>query len=258
MEFTKIKILILEDDEAYARVLSLFLNEIGIINIKTASSYEEGVAIFKSFQPTICLLDIELGENKKNGIEFASFIRKSDQDIPIIYLTSHFHNSIYEEARKTQPTSFMNKELSKLKVQQAVELTTLQLDLKQNNVAQEEYHLHDQNEVEGDFSNNNILFFKIGDSYKAINVKEVKFFFTEKRMTYARVEERNYPTSARLRDLEKTFYPKFIRCHKKFLVNIDAIDSIILKKNEIIIGKETISIGSTYRKVLVKRLNLLK
>ena len=99
---------------------------------------------------------------------------------------------------------------------------------------------------------------KIGDSYKAIPIKDVAYFYADQKFTYARIGERNYPTTVLLKTLEDEFPEQFVRIHKTYLVNFNYIESIVLKENSVIITGESLPIGLAYRKQFMSRLQLLK
>lgn len=260
MKLENIKLLILDDQNSYLQLIKLILEDIGLRHFSLAQSYDEALRAFNSFKPDACFLDIELNHERKNGIDVARMIRKQNQFIPIVFLTSYFQDDFYQKVRPIRPSSFMNKELSRLKLLQVVELVAMQIERLQLNPQGKAVPANSNGRENGNipYFNSSQVFFRIGDSYKAIDIQKIAFFFAEDKLTYAKVENRNYPTNVQLKVLEKELYPKFIRCHKKFLVNTDAIDSILLKDGKIKLGKELLPIGYSYRKTLVQHLKLLK
>ncbi len=252
MKLEDLRLLILEDQASYARLITLILEDIGIQYFCLVSSYEEAIKAFTEFNPDVCFLDIELGKGQKNGIDVARAIREDDQNIPIVFLTSHYGESYYGEVRSIHPSGFMSKELSRLKFLQKLELVIMIIERTQG----EKQITPKQNTIH--FNNASQFFFKIGDTYKALEVDNISFFFAENKLTYAHVGNRNYPTSVQLKVLEEELAPKFLRCHKKFLVNVNSIESIMTKEDKIKIGKELLPIGYAYRKGFLEKLNLLK
>ncbi len=102
------------------------------------------------------------------------------------------------------------------------------------------------------------LFLKIGDMYKAIDVESIDYFYADNKLTYARVGNRNFPTNVQLKVLACELGPKFLRSHKKYLINVDSIESILIKDGKIKIGKELLPIGYAYRKPFLEQIHLLK
>jgi len=245
-----LRVLLVEDNPGFSSLLQLLLHELGLSNIMIASNFEQGWEFFDSAGADICILDIDLGPGQKSGIHLAEKIRTQDQLIPIIYLTANYTEDSYESSRHTRPSNFLNKEISRFKIQQALDLALLHHETLpiQKNVPP----------LVPPLITGNQFFFKIGDIYKAIPVKDVAYFFADHRLTYAKVGQRNYPTNVQLKTLEEEFFHIFARSHKTYLVNINLIESIQPKDNTLIIGGDTLSIGYSYRKNFLERLNLLR
>ncbi len=79
------KILLAEDEEMLAAIVRDTL-EVKGFEVKVATNGKEAVSLFQSFDPDLVLLDIMMPE--LNGYEVAESIRKSNQEIPIIFLTA--------------------------------------------------------------------------------------------------------------------------------------------------------------------------
>lgn len=259
MQIEDIKLLILDDQTSYLELIKLILMDIGVQHFCLVNNYEEALRAFSDFKPDACFLDIELVRGQKNGVAVATAIRKQDRDIPIVFLTSHFQDDFYKQVRPLRPSGFMNKELSNLKLLQVTELMILQIENNQfkNSITVQKPALTTPRKSKS-YRNTTQFFFKIGDTFKAIDITTIDFFFSENKLTYARVGNRNYPTSVQLKVLEEELNPSFLRAHKKFLINIKAIDSIIVKDGKVKIGNELLSIGYAYRKSFLEGLNLLK
>ena len=77
-------------------------------------------------------------------------------------------------------------------------------------------------------------------------------------MTFARVDKRNFPTSVQLKTLEDELFPKFLRIHKSYLVNVDFIDAINTRDDKVEVMGESLPIGYSHRKSFLEQLKLLK
>ncbi len=66
---------------------------------------------------------------------------------------------------------------------------------------------------------------------------------------------KQYIANTSLQDILLKIGIDFIRCHKSFIVNINAIEKI--NGNQIMIGKNTIPIGRTFKEQLLKRLEMI-
>lgn len=257
-KLTGLNVLILDDDNSFLQLLKVFLSDLGIAKCCLTKSYTEAIRQFSSCKPDICILDIELQRGSKTGIDAARAIRQKNAHVPIIFLTAQFTQSVHNQIQALFPSSFVSKELSRLKLLQAIEYAMLQL---------ENGRLRQQLAVKAappppkkrkSNSGNQQIFFKIGDSFKRIDFQKINYFFAENKFTYAKVGNRKYPTTVQLKVLEDQLSPLFQRCHKKYLVNVNSIESIFTKDNKIKVGAETLPIGYHYRKPFFENLMMLK
>lgn len=253
-----VRILVVEDHPGFAQLLHLMLEELGIVHIQIAKSFEEAWSVFQESVPDIGLIDIDLGEGEKDGIRLVEKIRETEPDLPIIYLTANYTEDYYARCRHTRPSSFMNKEISRLKLYQAIELALLQL--KTSEVVSRAIPALSTAPapMPAPFLTNTHFFFKVGDIYKNIAVQDIAFFYANGKMTFAKVEKRNFPTNVQLKTLEEELFPKFIRIHKSYLVNVAHIESINTKDDKVEVAGEVLPIGYSHRKTFFEQLKLLK
>lgn len=79
------KILIVEDEEMLSLILNDTLKTRGF-EIQIAKDGEEAIELFDKFKPSVVVLDIMVP--KMNGYDVASYIRKRDNLLPIIFLSA--------------------------------------------------------------------------------------------------------------------------------------------------------------------------
>lgn len=250
------KILILDDDENYLFLVSRFIKNLNC-KVVQADSYPTALSSIGQMDIDAYILDIELQNRQMEGIKVAEEIRKIRPDAPIIFLTSHYLESYYEQCRHLRPSAFLSKELSRFKLYQALDLAFLHNHNFQINPPPKESDTF-STKTPILQANNKQYFFKIGNKYKSYPIEEILYFFADGKLSYAHIEGRNYPTKVQLKVLEEELHPQFVRVHKKYLVNQLFIQSINTKEMTIEINKETIPIGYTYKKDFLARMNLLK
>lgn len=244
-------ILIVEDDKDYILLITLLLEQLGFRHILSAQNYHEALSIFEEQPVHLLLLDIDLGKGK-NGIMLAEEIRRQDAEVPIIYLTSNHDIEHYHYARTTHPSSFMDKELSKLKLYQAIDIALMPF----YDPAPEMLPHNTSNIL--NFIHHN-LYFKVGDVFKTIPLDDIVYFYADRKMSYAKAKDRSYPTRVQLKILQEELLSQgFLRIHKSYLVNSKYIESIHPSDSTISTRSETLPIGSTYRKDIFTTLKLLK
>ncbi len=82
-----LRLLIVEDESIMSHTLATSLKNFGLVEIQTANSASIAMQIFRSFQPNVCLLDIELRVGP-TGIDVSHAMRRLNPNIGIVFLTS--------------------------------------------------------------------------------------------------------------------------------------------------------------------------
>lgn len=253
-----LKILLLVSDYTFAQLIKILLKKIGIQDVYFVKTSQEALSAHHNYEPDICLLEVDLKSGSISGIDIAEEIRKKDKYVGFIFLSNHLDNSLHKKASVLKLSNFLNKEVTLSKLQKTLQFSALQIEnmklskqlMKSQSASNHTPALKQRNNAQ--------VFFKIGDSFKGILTKNITLFYAENKLTYARVNNRNYPTTVQLKVLEEELVPEFLRCHKKYLINVDQIESIELKQGKVKIGDQLIPIGYAYRKSFLGNLNLLK
>ncbi len=81
------KIVLIDDDEDLCDLLTMRLEESGRFQVTASTRSETALALIKSEQPDLAILDINMPE--AHGVEVAASLAQDPQtaDIPILYLT---------------------------------------------------------------------------------------------------------------------------------------------------------------------------
>lgn len=107
---SKIKTVLVEDDPMWLELMTNFLNkQTDIVVVGTACTKEDAILVAKSeFEIDIILMDINLSENKCDGISTALEIYKMRQ-IKIIMLTSLDANELITNAFAAGAINYISK-----------------------------------------------------------------------------------------------------------------------------------------------------
>ena len=104
---SKARILVVEDEIITARNIQNKLEKLEYEILAIASSGEEAIKKAGETRPDLVLMDIQL-KGDMNGIQAAEQIR-TRFNIPIIYLTAYTDEDTLEQAKVTEPYSYILK-----------------------------------------------------------------------------------------------------------------------------------------------------
>ena len=240
--------LLFDISEDYISYVKFMLS--GIVNqpVFATNSTDDALEFFRSNSPDVCLIGISSTSlTNDEGFMLAKLIRDNDSEVVIIILSEIYSKHVYELISEVNPSSFLNKELSKLKL-----LSTIELAVAANGSKKAVGRLSKEVLYKYDF------FIKIGSSYKKVKLVDIDFFFTKEKSVYARISGRNFPLTSKLKELESEFSPLFCRVHKSYLVNISKVDKVNFKDDNLSIQNDVVPIGYVYRKKVYAEFRLLK
>ncbi|MEE9913958.1 MAG: sigma-54 dependent transcriptional regulator [Deltaproteobacteria bacterium] len=137
------KILVIDDDDSFRRVLEYNLDADGY-HVLTASSGEEGLVLFKAHSPDLVIADMKM--RGISGMDVLNAVKKLSPDTLVIIITAFGSVDKAVEAMKLGAYDYITKPVSrdelKLVVRKALDLTNLShenKDLKKRIESREEF-----------------------------------------------------------------------------------------------------------------------
>jgi len=115
-----VKLLIVEDDDILARIISWRLTNLGYNVCGRATSGAEAMELLVREKPDLVLMDINI-KGDIDGIETTNRIKKMFE-MPVVYLTSHSDGPTLERAKATRPEGFVLKPFGDHDLRVAIEL----------------------------------------------------------------------------------------------------------------------------------------
>ncbi|MEM8528884.1 MAG: response regulator [Bacteroidota bacterium] len=244
-------VLVVDDDSDDREIVNFYLNTIEIKQIHTTGNYEKAVALLEHITFDIAFLDVHLG-NGRDGIDLARAVKLSNPNTQLLFLTNFFDKSTYERAKHLNPVQFLDKNLSKIKLQQAIDAARNRMYNSDDSILIEEGEQEDKNSASQ-------IFFKVGNQYRVFSINRIEYFFSKDKSTFGKIENRAYPLDISLKKLTTNLYPNFLRCHKAYLVNRNFVETIEYKENTLLTSSgQQIPIGEVYRRDFFTDLNILK
>jgi len=141
-----LNILILEDEVIIARSLERIVTPYAIVKI--AHDYNTAAAHLTHLKPSLVLLDINLRDSEKTGIDFAREFKDKHQ-FEIIFITAYFDSITFSLASKLNPLNYIVKPFKKSQVEIAVQLILNQLiEKKRDNTDFKKLNLEKLTKVE--------------------------------------------------------------------------------------------------------------
>lgn len=201
-------------------------------------SYDEAINMLQADAPHLLLLDINLGETSKNGIEVGRYIREN-LDLPFIFLTANSDIKTVELAKTVNPNAFLVKPFAQDELHAAIE------------IAMHNFYSHKastQPKQDKDF-----LFIKDGTELHKINFNDILFLESDHVYVSVYTTTRRYLIRTSLQNyIEQLDKNLFLRIHRGYVVNLSKIEKV--QGSHVTIGDKSLPISKSYKDELLSRL----
>ena len=247
-----INILVTEDESIVRKDIERCLGNLGYNVIASADNGEDAISLAMKHKPDLALMDIMI-KGDMNGIAAAEEIKRN-MDIPVVFLTAYADESTLNEAKMAEPHGYILKPFKDVDIQTAIEMA-LHKHGKEREIKQETDFLRSLTEHKED---SDVIFVK--NRSRLVRVKNEDLLFVEALKDYVVVHTRteSYTIHSTMKDVEtKLVGSDFLRVHRSFIVNIDAIESIKYAMISIDGMDKEIPVGGSYKDSLAERINLL-
>lgn len=246
----KIRIQIVEDEPVNASYLEMIIEEMGYIPSPVATSAKEAISIAKVFNPDLLLMDINI-EGEMDGIDTAIEINKS-APTPVIFITSRSDEATFQKAKTSIPFAYITKPFDAPVLQRSIELAI------QNMVQGERLNTSLEFEDSGLLIKDS-FFVKVRNRLIKVKFDDIQALEVEEKYTSIILsDQRKYLVRVALSELLSKLPKQFIRTHRKYAVNIEAVKQINLGDQAIELGDITVSLGNNYKDEFLKAIKTLK
>lgn len=242
-----IKIVLVEDDWIIAKEISYSLQDLGFDVAQTFDTGEEALSKIKEISPDIVLLDIHLA-GTLTGIDVGKKL-KEEHNIPFIFLTALADTQTIEKAKLVDPYAYLVKPVSAQSLYSTIEITLHNASRKKIDSPALPPMLENLTIDDG-------IFVKANKRLEKIMLRDI--LWVEAHDIYAMIftVTAKYLLNSSLKVIEEKFpAAKFVRVHRSYIINLDKVDAI--EESDLIINKQPIPVGKTYRENLMKRLSFL-
>ena len=247
-----LKILIVEDNLAFALQLEMLLEKLGYFICGRVASSTEALQKVYSEHPDLILMDIDIKGNM-SGVEVGHKI--ADLNIPLLYISSHQDEETYQLAQESNMIGYLVKPVNKISLQSGIQLAIA----KAHSLKTEE-EKSTELKVEDHIVTKHSFFFKKRDTLHKVLTRDIAFIKAADNYSETMtIKGDSFAARLSLGKLEKML-PKgvFMRVHRQYIIQVAHIESIDTAKNIITIGKEQIPISRNKKKELGEVMNLIK
>ena len=232
------RIAICDDDNFCIENMEQYLNGIDAVDFEYDIFYN-GETLLKTYYEKVHIydaifLDMEMGQDRLNGINIANMIRNLDKQVIIVFITNHTKYVL--DSFVCSPFRFLVK---------PVDFKTFK------NVFFKILEKLDEDKA--------TLFFKKGRAKIRLLHEDILFLHSIDHNTCIQTKTEVYDNYISLSDLRNKLNPNiFVQIHRSYIININYILSI--SRNEVRIRgySHPIPISNTYRKNLEKKVFLLE
>jgi len=247
-----INILVTEDEIIVRKDIERCLTNLGYNVVATADNGEDAIELALKHKPDLALMDIMI-KGDMNGIAAAEEIKRNI-DIPVVFLTAYADENTLNEAKMAEPHGYILKPFKDVDIQTAIEMA-LHKHGKEQELKLESDFLRSLAEHKADAD---VIFVK--NRSRLVRVKNEDLLFVEALKDYVVVHTRqeSYTIHSTMKEVEQKLNPRqFVRVHRSFIVNIDAVESIKYAMITMEGMEKEIPVGGSYKEVLAQRINLL-
>ncbi len=208
----KIKILIVDDEAHVREELEYIISQKN--EFELLPSVSSGTHALKSLtqnHPDLILLDIDMPG--LNGIEIGRIIHNMESPPYLLYVTAYDTYAL--EAFQVDAVGYLLKPISKQKV--IAKLEQVKKLVTKNLVDKDNKEPTNTNTVKR-------IHYKLDERYVFFDQADLLYAYSKDREVYLRINGKDHLYNQPLSSLEEKLDPKlFFRCHRSYIVRIDAI-----------------------------------
>ena len=222
-----INVLLFEDNKNDVAQLKASLpnDEFKIVGI--SNNIIEGKQLINQLDFDIAIIDIFMGD-KPEGIEFANEINNSSKKKPFVFLTSSIEQSIFKNAKSTQPFNYLIKPFNKFELLFSIELAIEKFVEQQGAFSEKKTILC-----------NDCFFVKKNNSLIKITFDQIFYVTVDGQYCKMITESGNFIIQISLTQMLKDLpSEQFIKTHRNYVVNLNMVDSIYPNDNLLILKNE--------------------
>lgn len=243
------RILIVEDEPFIAENLQEMLGIFGYEQTEIANSANQAIKAIKTSRPDLVLLDVKI-KGDQDGIELGGIIQEQYK-VPFVYITSYSDKETVNRAKQTRPLGFIVKPFTKDDVYAAIEVALFNKNRIAVSSGQSVYASNPTT------YNNDAIFIKKKALLEKVKYADLLWIEADgNHITLHATNDRNYTVRKSLKEItDKLPKDRFLRVHKSYVVQVDAVTAI--DTNHVHLEEKKIPIGRSYYNAFTATLNTI-
>lgn len=206
-----LKIAIFDDEEIIVNYVENLIRENIQENIKIykyTKMEEIKRDVKKEILTDIDIMYIDIKINRTNGIIVAEKLQRENPKLKVIFMTAFSQYS--EEIFRTKPTYLLLKPIKKENFEKSL-------------------HKALQDRI-NDRANKKIQSFSVKGKIFNIQIDQVKYIESIKRVIFIYEQNFNRKLYAKLNEIQKNLPKEFVRCHQSYIVNLEKVKELNTKE----------------------------
>jgi len=123
------EILVVDDNSDIRVLISRILKDEGF-SVREAANFDQALTEIKKKLPEVAVIDVKLDKGDNDGIELLTYIKKIDEDVPVIMISGHANVQMAVDALKLGAFEFMQKPFSSERLLNFVKRASENINLK--------------------------------------------------------------------------------------------------------------------------------
>lgn len=240
------RVLAVEDDPLFVIHLEQHLEEMEHELVGITDNSDQVPGMMTELHPDLILMDISIN-GSLDGVALATKLRE-DFDTPIIFLTANNDIKIYQETKNLPNTLHLIKPFDRITLDSGIE-SLMKLYVRKQPSPEETIEQWDEE----------AFFVKIDSKRIKLTLADILFIQADGNYCYLNtLHSRRFAIKSSLKKMMLKLPPNFFeQIHRRYLVQFEKIESLDLKKSEVIVGGVVLPLGGQYKDALQSRMNML-
>lgn len=249
---SNLKVLIVEGDAIHALELKTELMRMGHDVLGVVHDVTTALKVIFTHNPDLILMDVYMN-GQPSGLQLGQ--RLINHNIPIIFITAHTNENIYQSAKKINTAAYLVKPFDYLTLRSAIDNTIRRSEIPHNAI--NGYSTSRSSEIESMAKES--IFVKHNNNLRRIAFNEINFIQSEGNYSIIHTTERKYAVKISLRRIQLELPDsQFAQIHQRYVVPIQKISNIELSTAKVFLGEDILPLGRTYKSDLLDRFRYLK